>query len=93
MTPHFACVQLIGGNFDIESENLRGTPSSEAGVALFFSACALYPNTAQVHHWCSLARVAQGAPIDCRIWQGEGETRKPVGAIRMRCQSDHGEMK
>ncbi len=93
MNPHFSCVQLIGGNFDIESERLRGTPHTEAGLALFFSACALYPNTAQIHHWAQLARVANGAPIDCMIWEGEGETRKPVGAIRVRYISDHGEAK
>jgi hypothetical protein len=40
-------------------------------------------SVSRVRHWCVLARTAEGAPIDCFVWQGEGEHRKPVGAVRI----------
>jgi len=80
----FQIVQLIGGDFDIESETLKAFPSTEHGVSLFFSACALYPSIGQVRQWCALAQAAKGAPVDGIVWYGEGEARKPIGGARMR---------
>ena len=83
MNPCFQIVQLIGGNFDKESE-ISKFLSTEQGIALFFSALHLYPSMYYVRHWCELARAARGKPVDCLIWYGEGEARKPIGGARMR---------
>ena len=84
MNPCFQIVQLIGGNFDIESETLKAFPQGEHGVALFFSGCSLHVPIVQVRHWCELVRKANGAPVDCLVWHGEGENRRPIGGARMR---------
>ena len=82
----FHICQLIGGAFDVESPTLRATPSSEAGIALFFSAIGLSPTAIQIRHWAALARAGNGAPVDCIVWAAipVTEERRPVGAARLR---------
>ena len=84
MSPFFELVQMIGSDFDVEHETMKATPTTEAGVMLFFSALGLLPTASQIRQWCALARIADGAPIDCMVWVGDDPIRRPIGCVRMR---------